>query len=185
MVEMLKGDGKAIFTVFVGAIIAIVFLASIGDAVFDQSNTFTLANATVTAPATNASVAIEGRELIGTPTVVNDTNSSQQDLQDVGVFIDERVINGVKTVALTVNQTGDAFGNVTISDLEFVSESNLNGTENLVEELDSGLVLNVNGTLIDVGKSGLVIYLNTNGIISEFLVNGTEITKVTNSSQNE
>lgn len=115
MVEMLKGDGKAIFTVFVGAIIAIVFLASIGDAVFDQSNTFTLANATVTAPATNASVAIEGRELIGTPTVVNDTNSSQQDLQDVGVFIDERVINGVKTVALTVNQTGDAFGGVAVN----------------------------------------------------------------------
>ena len=87
--------------------------------------------------------------------------------------------------ALSVNQTSDDFGNDTSSDLEFVSESNLNGTENLVEELDSGLVLNVNGTLIDVGKSGLVIYLNINGTIFEFFVNGTEITQVTNSSQNE
>jgi len=87
--------------------------------------------------------------------------------------------------ALSVNQTSDDFGNVTSSDLELVSESNLNGSENLVEELDSGLVLNVNGTLFDVGKSGLVIYLNTNGIIFEFFVNGTEITQVTNSSQNE
>jgi len=87
--------------------------------------------------------------------------------------------------ALSVNQTSYDFGNDTSSDLEFVSETNLNGTENLVEELDSGLVLNVNGTLFDVGKSGSVIYLNINGTIFEFLVNGTEIALITNSSQNE
>jgi len=100
-------------------------------------------------------------------------------------YFEKATISREMMEALTVNQTSDDFGNVTSSDLEFVSESNLNGTENLVEELDSGLVLNVNGTLIDVGKSGLVIYLNINGTVFEFFVNGTEITQVTNSSQNE
>ena len=86
---------------------------------------------------------------------------------------------------LSVNQTGVNFENDTSSDLDYETVSNLNGTENLAEELDSELVLNVNGTLIDVGKSGSVIYLNINGTIFEFFVNGTEITQITNSSQNE
>ncbi len=86
--------------------------------------------------------------------------------------------------SLTVNQTSNEFTNDTDSEVEILSESNVNGTDNLVEEVDSGLVLNVNGTLIDVGKSGSVIYLSINGTIFEFFVNGTEITQVTNSSEN-
>lgn len=99
-------------------------------------------------------------------------------------YFEKAAISRETMELLTINQTDNSIENDTSSILESVSESNLNGTENLVEELDSGLILNVNGTLIDVGKSGSVIYLNVNGTILEFLVNGTEITKVSNSSQN-
>ncbi|KKN59061.1 hypothetical protein LCGC14_0546160 [marine sediment metagenome] len=115
MVNSLKGDGKAIFTVFIGAIIAVVFLASIADSVFTQSNTFTVSSENNTAPATNASIALTGRELIGTPVTQNASNVTGLTLQDLGVFIDERIINGIKTVALTVNQTGSAFVGETIN----------------------------------------------------------------------
>ena len=100
-------------------------------------------------------------------------------------YFEKAAISREMMESLTLNQTNVAVENDTNSTLELVSDSSINGTENLVEELDSGLVLNINGTLIDVGKSGSVIYLNVNGTIFEFLVNGTEITKVTNSSQNE
>ena len=99
-------------------------------------------------------------------------------------YFEKAAISREVMEGLTYNQTINSIENETSSGL-LVSEASLNGTENLVEELDSGLVLNVNGTLIDVGKSGSVIYLNVNGTIFEFLVNGTEIVKVTNSSQNE
>ena len=98
-------------------------------------------------------------------------------------YFEKASISRAVMEGLTYNQTINNIENDTSSEL--VAELPLNGTENLVEQLDSGLVLNVNGTLIDVGKSGTVIYLNVNGTIFEFLVNGTEIIKVTNSSQNE
>lgn len=99
-------------------------------------------------------------------------------------YFEKATISREMMEALTVNQTSNDFVNDTNSELELISESSVNGTENLVEEVDSGLVLNVNGTMIDVGKSGSIIYLNINGTIFEFFVNGTEITQVTNSSQN-
>lgn len=84
--------------------------------------------------------------------------------------------------ALTlINQTDSNFENTTDTGIELVSS--INGTENYVEEIDAGLVLNVNGTLIDVGKSGSIIYLNVNGTIFKLYVNGTEISQITNSTQ--
>jgi len=107
----IREDAKAIFAVFIGAIIGIVFLASIADSVFVQSNTVSVSNNTITAPATNASVSLTGRELAtgNIPITLNASNASGLTLQDLGVFIDTRVINGVLTVALNVNQTGNAF----------------------------------------------------------------------------
>lgn len=84
--------------------------------------------------------------------------------------------------ALTlINQTDSNFENTTDTGIELASS--INGTENYVEEIDAGLVLNVNGTLIDVGKSGSIIYLNVNGTIFKLYVNGTEISQITNSTQ--
>lgn len=100
-------------------------------------------------------------------------------------YFEKATISRDTMESLTMNQTDNNIENDTSSVLEYVSEPSLNGTENLVEELDSGLILNINGTLIDVGKSGSVIFLNVNGTIFEYLINGTEITKVTNSSQNK
>lgn len=100
-------------------------------------------------------------------------------------YFEKAAISRDMMETLTVNQTGNNLVNDTSSDLEFLSESNLNGTGNLVEDLDSSIFLNVNGTLIDVGKSGSIIYLNINGTIFEFFINGTGIFQVTNSSQNE
>ncbi len=117
MVRALQGDGKAIFTVFIGAIIAIVFLGSVANSIFDQSTTFTRTNVTITAPAVNESVAILGRELVDgtTPITLNATNASALTLQAVGVFIDTRTINGVRTVALNVNQSGVDFAGLDIN----------------------------------------------------------------------
>lgn len=47
MVKIFEGDGKAIVTIFVGAIIAIVLLGSIADSIFNQTNTFDVANETL------------------------------------------------------------------------------------------------------------------------------------------
>ncbi len=117
MVQALKGDGKAIFTVFIGAIIAIVFLASISDNIFTQTNTVSATNSTFTAPVVNGSVAITGRELVDgtTPITLNASNASGIDLQDLGVFVDTRTINGVRTVALNINQTGIGFASSDIN----------------------------------------------------------------------
>lgn len=117
MVNSLKGDGKAIFTIFVGAIIAIVFLASVADSIFIQTNTVSASNSTFTAPAVNESVAILGRELVDgtTPVTLNASNSTGTDLQNSGVFVDTRIINGVRTVALNINQTGINFASTDIN----------------------------------------------------------------------
>lgn len=113
MVKVLHGDGKAILMVFIGAIITIVFLQSISDTQSFQVNTFTENNLTVTAPAVNASVALSGRELIGTATVQNGTTNIS--LEGAGVFVNESVINGIKSVRLNVNQTGAGFAGTPVN----------------------------------------------------------------------
>ncbi len=119
MAGELQGDGKAIFTFFIGAIITIVFLASVADSVFTQTTTFSTTNETVTSLAVNSSLALTGRELTDTSTTEtwNGTgnSSASSNLQNSGVIVDTRIINGVKTVALTINDTGSAFAGGTIN----------------------------------------------------------------------
>lgn len=102
MVQVLKGDGKAIFTVFIGAIIAIVFLASIGDSIFSQTNTASATNLTVTVLAINTSLAVEGRDLIALTSITNVTNIT---LDDLGLILSDGLVNGLKTVTLTANDS--------------------------------------------------------------------------------
>ena len=79
-------------------------------------------------------------------------------------------------------ETTTASGNFTGS-TELISELNQNGT-NTVTNGAGSLTLNVNGTLIDIGKAGTVIYLNINGTLVELIVNGIESSPQTNSTQN-
>lgn len=78
-----------------------------------------------------------------------------------------------------INQNND-FENATNTNIELVSS--VNGTENY-QGIDNSQVLNVNDTIIDVGKSGSVIYLNVNGTIIKLYVNGTQVIQITNSTQ--
>lgn len=100
----LKSDGKMVFMIFIGAIITIVFLGSIADSVFNQTTTFSQTNASVTAPAINGTLALEGRELVAgtTPIVRNATN---QEMQNLGIFVTDGLLSGVQTVFLSVNDT--------------------------------------------------------------------------------
>ena len=75
-----------------------------------------------------------------------------------------------------------ASGNFTNS-TELISELNQNATGNSPNQVDN-LILNINGTLIDVGKAGSVIYLNINGTLVKLIVNGIESSPQTNSTQN-
>jgi len=93
--------------------------------------------------------------------------------------ISRELMNELTT--LNVENT-TASGNFTGS-TELISELNQNATGNGLNQVDN-LILNVNGTLIDVGKAGTVIYLNVNGILIELIVNGTQISPQTNSTQN-
>jgi len=92
--------------------------------------------------------------------------------------ISREVMNDLSTLNVE-NTTSGNFTNST----ELISELNQNGTNTDTNGVDS-LTLNVNGTLIDIGKAGTVIYLNINGTLVELIVNGIESSPQTNSTQN-
>jgi len=92
--------------------------------------------------------------------------------------ISREVMNDLTTLNVE-NTTSGNFTNST----ELISELNQNGTNTDTIDVDS-LTLNINGTLIDIGKAGSVIYLNINGTLVELIVNGTESSPQINSTQN-
>lgn len=100
------GDGKAIFMVFVGAIIVAVFLGSIGDSIFSQTNTISLENSTVTGPAVNGTLDLTGRALVGAAVITNATDGALAN----GTFIETvtSATTGLRTVQLGINDTGIA-----------------------------------------------------------------------------
>ncbi len=108
MANSLKGDGMAIFTIFLGAIIAVVFIGSFSDNIFTQTNTASQVNLTVIAPAINVSLAVEGRDLIEVTAIINGTNTS---LLTNGLSMTDGVLDGVKTVILNVNDSSGSSGN--------------------------------------------------------------------------
>ncbi len=92
--------------------------------------------------------------------------------------ISREVMNDL-TILNVENTTSGNFTNST----ELISELNQNVTNTDTNGVGS-LTLNVNGTLIDIGKAGTVIYLNINGTLVELIVNGIESSPQTNSTQN-
>ena len=73
----IKTDGKAIFTVFIGALIAVVFMSSIANSVVSQTETRTTVDYAFTAGAVGVGVELQGRDIIGTPTaLINSTGDS-------------------------------------------------------------------------------------------------------------
>lgn len=109
MASNFSSDGKMIFSIFIGAIITIVFLSSIADSVNLQTNTRSVANETVTSGAVNVSVDVTGRDLIGLAVIKNATNSTAIDLEGTGVNVITGINNGIQTVQLIVNDTGSNF----------------------------------------------------------------------------
>lgn len=70
-----KGDGKLIFMIFIGAIIALVFMAPIADQIFSTSNTINIVNTTITPSSVgNGTVELLGREFVSGGIVTNATN---------------------------------------------------------------------------------------------------------------
>lgn len=100
-----KGDGKAIFMVLIGALIATVFLMTIADENVAQTSNFNANNTTVTAPTVNSSTDLTGRELVGTGEVVN---SSGTDVVGLGVLLRTGTssTSGLRTVQIFTNDTG-------------------------------------------------------------------------------
>lgn len=82
------------------------------------------------------------------------------------------------------NQDDAISGNFSDTGGKPITGLNPNATENRINKVNSGFILNVNGTNIDVGKTGTVIYLSINGTIVQLIVNGTEISQANNSTQN-
>ncbi len=104
----ISGGTKNILMIFVGLIIAIVFLQSISNSVFNQTNTFTSDNETFTVGAINVSVSTTGRDLVGTGTVDNFSVVSGKG-NFTGLIISDGLVNGTKTVILTANDTATNF----------------------------------------------------------------------------
>ncbi len=156
MALSLQGDGKAIFMVFIGAIIAIVFLQSIGDSVFAQSNTGTATNLSFTGGAINVSVVLEGRELLVATSVINGTNIT---LISQGVILATEIVNGLQTVTATINDTaGDLTGSLMNATYTFNPDGFLSNS------VDRSLV----ALIVLFGALGALIF-----VIVVFIQNGT------------
>ena len=93
--------------------------------------------------------------------------------------ISREVMNELTVMNIENTTTSENFTGST----ELISELNQNGTNTDTNDVGS-FTLNVNGTLIDIGKAGSVIYLNINGTLVELIVNGIESSPQTNSTQN-
>lgn len=68
--------------------------------------------------------------------------------------------------------------NVTNSTAISIAES----TNSTVENVDETLKLNLNGTDVSIKSDGISIFLELNGNLIQFQVNGTKITQITNST---
>ncbi|KAF6242849.1 hypothetical protein C6988_06640 [Nitrosopumilus sp. b1] len=87
------------------------------------------------------------------------------------------VMEGLTIEKKQVNATAPQTEEIIIP-VEIMTNSTLSNAQK------SSVDLIVNGTSIKVGSSQTTIYLNINGTLIEFIINGTQIIPVTNSSQN-
>ncbi len=101
-------DGKMVMTIFIGAIITIVFLGSIADAIFTQTTILERTNNTVTAPAVNGTLDLVGREVVGEIIINNVSQANGENMEGTGLNIvtGTSASTGLLSVQLTVNDTG-------------------------------------------------------------------------------
>ena len=115
-----NSDGKAILTIFIGVILAIAFINPIADKVVQTTNLITVTNATYTAPATNATLAIVGRELVsqtGNICLANNVSNCSN-----GLYLASAIgTDGERSVFLYVNQTGAGYAGASVN-VSYVAE---------------------------------------------------------------
>ncbi len=98
-------DGKAIFIVFIGAIVALALIATIFQSTSEQTTTIAANNITVTAAAVNTTLDLTGRELISEITIVNSSNGTQS-FAGAGASLQTGIgSNGLLSVQLILNDT--------------------------------------------------------------------------------
>ena len=115
MGKILEGDGKAILSIFIGAIIAVVCLGTIADSIYTQTNTFTNANETVTAPVVNGTLDLTGRELVTQVEIYNNTNISQSLIGSGGSLQTGTATSGTRTVQLAIDDNAVAFAGLSVN----------------------------------------------------------------------
>ncbi len=109
----LQSDGKAIFKVFIGAIIALAIITIIGSAIVGQTTISSIA-INVTAPEVNATLDLEGRTLVSATSVANAANASNS---SVGLILQTAtsITTGLRTVQLTLNDTAAEFAGTLVT----------------------------------------------------------------------
>jgi len=109
-------DARAIFIVFIGAIITATFIGVIADSTFTETNTISRTNITVTPAAVNTTLDLEGRELLTTVSVVNSSNGSQS-LIGFGGSLQTGISSttGLLSVQLILNDTAADFTSDTVN----------------------------------------------------------------------
>ncbi len=114
-----KGDGKAIFAVFIGAIIAATLIVAIADQVNLTTNTFNVDNVTVVVPAVNATLDLTGRGLVTRVFITNTSSTNASNLINIPQLTLQTGTgtNGLRSVQLFTNDssTNDVGNSVNVS----------------------------------------------------------------------
>lgn len=106
-----QSDGSAILKVFIGAIIAIAFMAIIANSIFNQTNTLSQKNVTVTIPTAGETTDLGGRTLITSINVLNATDNLTISATNVSLQSGTSSTTGLQTVQILNNNA--SFNGVT------------------------------------------------------------------------
>ncbi len=107
-----KSDGKMIFLMFFGLIIAATLIVPISDSVAGGTETITITNVTVTGATVNISLSVEGRELITQIEIYNasNTDAATNSLIGSGGSLQTGFgSDGLREVQLILNDSAAAF----------------------------------------------------------------------------
>ncbi len=103
-----KADGKMIFLIFIGAIIATTLIVSIGDQINLVTSEFTITNETVTVSAVNTTLDLTGRTLATRTSVLNASDPGASD--NINLILQTGTgSNGLRTVQIVANDSASEF----------------------------------------------------------------------------
>jgi len=123
--KTLSSDGKAIFMVFFGAVIAVVLIGTFGDSIYPQTTIYSWENNSITRPAVNTTTDLTGRELVGTAVVNNGTNVISEAVVSTGTS----ATTGLRTVQIYLNDT--AFADASLSTINITYDFKPDGYLNV------------------------------------------------------